>query len=753
VTICPQIAVDTLLVPGIGESPLVGQYRVLGLDADGYFWVIEIPAPLEDEAAPTYFRGPRVIARAEVEEAVVAGTLALAKYAMPSHWQMTDQDYLDSAPTDEERNRRAWRIEQRDEAWELIAPIVSKQASLDIARRRRRLRSVILARASECDVSITTVYNTLHRFMALGGVRNALMPNTHRCGAPGKQREQGDKRLGRIPRAHDPETANYRSCSLSEDDKNLLARGYQLVGPDHTVDDAYWCTCTAFWSDRTVGADGRERALLWPAHRRPTKRQFVYWGKRLSTPEHRAARLALEPPRGHTTHHGGSSQDLVAAVGQLAMLDSTTVDAYLTSPFSRLRYLSGPTRTIVKDVRTTAYVGLHCGWEPTSPRTALLAIFNAARTPAEKVALARTFGIESTEAQWCGALFRTYLTDNGEMRAAEVLEAERQIGFSVIYTKVRHGPGKGDVESQHHVDQKKLDHRIPGTTKGKRRKRGEKPAADRALWNFREYMRELILHVLEYNNTEVPHLAPVAMLQEGIAPTRVNIFNWLLRKGQRADLRCDIDLLRAFTLPAWQATIEHNGIYLKDHDDRRLPLARFYSDALLQDERFQKARRTRTVIPASVRADSSALEEIWFPSAQGLVRVPNVAPNPTHRTLTVAELIDFRDHEVPLSPEQQQRRDQAEVDKFMRRQETTDAARKEKAEELEKLEKRPSKTKLRKGIRQNVQEERARSSGVGPQVDEAVSQRGAPPAASRHTTSASSDAAEEAMSHYLGEQP
>ena len=97
-TICPPIEVDTLLVPGIGESPLVGKYRGLGLDDDGYFGVIEIPAPLEDGAAPASFRGPRVTARTAVEEAVVAGTLALAKYAMPSHWQMTDQDYLTRQP-------------------------------------------------------------------------------------------------------------------------------------------------------------------------------------------------------------------------------------------------------------------------------------------------------------------------------------------------------------------------------------------------------------------------------------------------------------------------------------------------------------------------------------------------------------------------------------------------------------------------------------------------------------------------------
>jgi hypothetical protein len=752
VTICPPIAVDSLLVPGIGESPIDSQYRVLGLDADGHFWVIEIPAPGEDEKAPTYYRGPRLIERTEIEEAVVAGAIVLAEYEMPRHWQMKDQDYLDAATDDLERKRRERRQKKRDQAWTLIEPIVRGRTPMEIATSLCRSRSVILARADECGVSAPTVYNTLHRFLALGSIPNALLPNSHRCGAPGERREQNGRRLGRIPRAHDPEAADYLSFSISEYDTTLLALGYTLVGPKHTVNDAYLITCAAFWSDITVGPDGRKVATLWPEHRRPTKRQFVYWGKKLNTTKHRAERLGLSLPRGHTTHHGGSSRDLAEAAGQLAMLDSTSVDAYLTSPFSRLRTLSGPTRTIVKDVRTTAYVGFHCGWEPTSPRTALLAIFNAARTPAEKVALARFFGVESTVEQWCAAVFRTYQTDNGEMRAAEILEAELQIGFSVIYVKVGDAAAKGDVESQHHVDQKKLDHKIPGTTKGKRRKRGEKHAADSALWNFFEYMRELILHVLEYNNTEVPHLAPIAMLREGIAPTRVNIFNWLQRTGKRGDIRCNIDLLRAFTLPAWQATIEHNGIFLKDHDGRRLPLARFYSDALLKDERFVKARRTRTVIPTTVRLDSSCVDELWFPSSQGLVRIPNVAPDRAHRTLSIRELIDFRDHEEPLSAEQRQRRDQANHDTLARRQSTTDGARQERDEELAKQKKPPSKTKRRKGIRQNVTEERARSSGVGPATAEGNGKRGAPMAAPRHETGNTSSAAEDAMNTYLGQQ-
>lgn len=751
-TICSPIAVDSLLIPGVGESPIDRTYRVLGIDVHGRFWVIEIPAPLKDGTAPTYFRGPRCIERTEVEDGVVAGAIVLAKYEMPAHWQIKDQDYLDAAPDDIERKRREWRQKQRDQAWDLIQPIVGRMTPVEIAASHRRSRPLILARADECEVSVPTVYNTLHRFLALGSIPNALLPNSHRCGAPGKPRTQNGKRLGRIPRAHDPDAADYVSFWLSEDDKKRLALGYTLVGPKHSVDDAYLITCAAFWSDITVGPDGDKAAKLWPAHQRPTKRQFVYWGKKFGTPDHRAERLGINRPRGHTTHHGGSSQDLAVAAGQLAMLDSTPVDAYLTSPFSRLRVLSGPTRTIVKDVRTTAYVGFHCGWESTSPRTALLAIFNAARTPAEKVELARFYGVESTEEQWCAAMFRTYLTDNGEMRAAETLEAERQLGFSVLFAKVGHGAGKGDVESQHRIDQVRLDHKIPGTTKGKRRERGEKPAADSALWNFFEYMRELILHVLGYNNAEVPHLAPVEMLQQGIAPTRVNIFNWLQRNGQRGDIRCDMDLLRAFTLPAWPATIEHNGLFLKDHDGRRLPLARFYSAALLQDQRFVKARRTRNVTPTSVRLDSSRVEELWLPSAHGLVRIPNVASDPMHRTLSIEELIDFRDHEEPASAEQQERRDQAALDTLLRQQRTTDAASKERNEELANHKKPPSKTKLRKGIRQNVLEERARSSGAGLATAEDNGKRGASTAAPRHATGNSSSAAEEAMKQYLGDQ-
>jgi hypothetical protein len=254
---------------------------------------------------------------------------------------------------------------------------------------------------------------------------------------------------------------------------------------------------------------------------------------------------------------------MVVAVGQLAGFDGTSTDVYLASHQSRLKKMPPMTRLILKEVRLGLIYGWHCSWDPPSPKTAMLAILHGAMP--SKVMWAKRFGMQLEENVIPGMLCRNHLADHGELKGAEPTEAETQFGYGIDLPPTMSGDRKGGIESQHHADHAHLDRKLPGTTRGKRPGRGDVLPVTQGLWNYYEYMRELIEHVVRHNSeVEVPDLAPDDMLlaDPPIRPTRINIYHWLTDRGMNVSLPCDYEALRAFTLPDVNAVIRKNGIYL-----------------------------------------------------------------------------------------------------------------------------------------------------------------------------------------------
>jgi hypothetical protein len=214
---------------------------------------------------------------------------------------------------------------------------------------------------------------------------------------------------------------------------------------------------------------------------------------------------------------------LVIGLAQLAAFDGTSTDVYLTRINSKLKRLPPMTRMILKEVRVGLIYGIYCGWEPPSPATALQAILHGASQ--DKAGWAARFGIEMPDGAMPAMLARSHLADNGELKAEKATEAEQQFGFGIDVTPTDSGDRKGGVESQHRSDHAKLDHKVPGSTFGHRPKRGDILPVTQALWNYYEYMRELILHIIWHNTIEeVSDLAPDDMLlvDPPIPPTRIN---------------------------------------------------------------------------------------------------------------------------------------------------------------------------------------------------------------------------------------
>lgn len=722
-----MLAENVIIKPGIGGSSITWPHRVLAVERERDLVIlIKFPGePNEQGKIKTHIDGPVHLGLHDLENQLERGTIAVTKLKAAGAWSMTDQDYVAAGKNETERTRRQERLRRRDQAWQLIEPIVRDESLRDIALDTRKRRTRILKQATERGLNPTTVYRTLHIYMASGGVLNSLIPATDRCGAPGKEKEHRTKlgRPSRVAKA-DPD---YKPYVLQESDKQRLATGFLLARKTVSQHDAYLLTCAAHWSVIT-NETGRELKLdLLPEHLRPTFSEFKHWGRRLNTTLCRKRRLGIDRLREKKKITAGSTQDQVVAIGQIAMLDSTSTDVYLTSMWSRRKKLPPMHRTIVKEIRSTAVIGFYVGWESPSSATSLLAILSSAES---KIEICRRFGITITDDDWPFFLSKLFLVDNGEMKAQILTEAERQFRFGIEYVKAYNGQGKSSVENQHHTDHKRLDHKLEGATFGRARERGEDHPALGAIWNFWEYMHEYIQMIIAYNNEEVPHLAPTAMKKAGIKPTRINVMKWLMERNMRADVPYEVEQLRAFTMPSVPAVMTANGIHLlMPNSTRRLPGHRFYLPELQVTPAFRKALEKDGSVPIFVKCASDDLSCVWFATDDGLLKIPNVeADDDLLCEGTLTDWIQYIESEDLRKDLQRTVRDQEQLDTLLRRKATATRGKRQLAAEDEAAGKKQSKASTRANLKSNRAEEmrqlRAQDStalGDPPETEQATS--------------------------------
>ena len=702
-----------------GNSILTGPVRILGWahhDGDDLVWLIGLPrmSKARSSQRKSYAPGPYSKRLSELLEPLAEIRIHVLKLQPDPKMSMKDEDRLAACVKEQHRESLGKALEDRDTRYDAIKPLVrvagsAVSLSLTVILEDASFGNRLAARADEIKVAKSTLYNWLHRYLAGGCQKNALLSNYDRCGNPGQAKVQ-KRKLGRGTRLFKQGLVPTRGYALSEQDKERLAWGYRLVDHSMRPRDAYLVTCATHWAEHVLDDFGQVRAVLFEKYLRPTFAQFMRWGKKLS--EKTVMQMLLGPTkwRQETASQGGSEQDSVAAVGQQSMFDGTTTDVYLVSYRSRLKKLPPMTRLILKESRLGLIYGLYCGWEPASPQTALLAILHGAMPC--KVEWAQRFGVVIPKGAIPGLLARTHLADNGELKAAKATEAEEQFGFGLDCTPTMSGDRKGGIETQHHSDHAHLDKRLPGATHGKQRARGEDHPAIAALWNYYEYMAELIKYVVWHNTVqEDPDLAPDDMLlaDPPIKPTRVNIYQWLTNRRMNASLAVDYEALRAFTLPDVDAVIRKNGIYLeaKVHGRKMLlPRLRYTSADLAATGLLSQVKQSGTPIHVRLKMDRNDLSQAWLPTKAGMIRVATSARDTTILTkLTLDEWILYLEEQVTRKDLTVGATEQSDADTLLRRLETTATASKELGAEIAALGKRPSKAKLTRDLDKNRADE------------------------------------------------
>ena len=720
-----------------GASILPGPCRVLGTcipedksllrhKDDRLIWLIRLARvdPKHPKRRQDYMPAPFFMSLSDLQDALDGVAVHVLKFAKEK--MLTDDDLLRAAPDEKARQKVAKRLQERDERWEIIRPLVTYgdeskavRPALDVLLSSS-LGADVRARAKNVGCSPTTIYNLLHRYWAGRSRRNALLSDYSKVGAPGVSKAQ-NKKLGRKTRlcAKDPnwpegyvldKGKGPDSEKVKGSDKLKLAQGYRLIKSGCGPFKAYLLTMSIHWAWHDILPDGTKKARLFPRKDRPTYSQFLRWGRKLN--KDKSVSEILCGARRWTQKvgsRGGSVRDQVATVMHMYVFDGTSCDVYLTSMRSRLKVLPPMTRLVVKDVRTGLVMGWYCGWLPPSPRTALLALLCAAKS---KVAPLARLGIKIADSDWPRGMARRILADNGELKGHEATQAEDQFGFAIEWTPTFRGDKKGDMESQHHYDHKKLDDEAPGYTHGgKHVQRGEEHASLTAAWNYYEYMPELIKTWMDYNNEVVPDLAPADMLLRNpeIVPSRLNIFKWMQAHCATSELPIDVEALEAFCLPDFKAVIRKNGLYLVGNVCGRevvFPRLRYMSDELRASGLLQQVRRLKHVIRTVVKMDRENLEEVWLPHAGGMMRLTCTAKDTTLlKKFTFNDCVEMMEHYTLQGDLAGDQDDQHELDKALRREGTTLVAQKERSQEVEKSGTAPTKGSVRRHLRQNVADE------------------------------------------------
>lgn len=647
-------------------------HRVLQIDnAADCVWCISLPRFREDGRVMGYVTGPVSWPTETIITALETGQLVQANFRAPTYWSVPDAEFVAEDLPAAVRSRRKKLQTRRDTAWTAIKPIIDACSLSDLIRGTP-LGSLVSMRAQEVHRSSVTIYRLLHLYLAHGSVLNGLYPMTHRCGAPGKDR-QPRKAMGRPSRRLQRGGDAKGSFVMASLDKARCGVAYAMVSKSCRVSVAYARMNAAHYSNSEIDEQGAFRATLFEQGDRPSRTQFCYWGKKLARSPEFGERNGLPTIVMKRTHRGGSTRELAQAVGECAQFDGTSTDVYLKSLLDRRKTLPPPTRSPIIEQRSTVLLAPFVGWHHPSSSTSLQAVYLGAIDKAE---LCERFGIRIPRGFWPGMLCAKYIVDNGEARTQEILDFVAQFRVDIEFAPSYAGAAKGDVETRHHADHKELDHRLAGTTFGHRRERGQRHPGDAALWNYYEYMQEYLRTCIESLEHEDPTRAPTQLIAKGLRPSRINILKWYMDNGQRADISFDQDQLRAMTLPTFDAVIQYNGIVLKYEDsNRRIRELRFFSERLRSDPRYQKAAATRRVVKVRVKFDPQNLSELWLPSTKEVIRCRNKSADDfliLHGTLS--DLTQHREAESDYRAEHQQERDQAEAKKTLRRDATRAAA-------------------------------------------------------------------------------
>ena len=563
--------------------------------------------------------------------------------------------------------------------WSIIAPIIEN--SDRYFHGHTSLTRLVTPRAQETKASRQRIFQILYQYWVNGSSTAALLPNTYYNGGKGIKRV-GEKRvLGRKTLQATLNRASSDNFPLIEEDIDRLQFGWRsYLKQGVRVKEAYQKTMRTFYVATWEQQGSELTHRLKPRGERPSLSQFRYHGSGQNAGQ-QAWKIHLGLREYLLNHRplDGLPNVGLRHIGAVAQADASTNDVHLVSVFDRRHIVGTCHHILIVDEFTGLIIGFCVAWE-VDAQAVKLAMLSAATS---KVDLCARYGITITDADWPMAVFLKLLVDRGEFNCEAIYDACRALNISLELVQTGRGDGKGLVEGKHHVLHASASHKLPGTTHGRMRGRGEREPALDACLDIAEYTGELIRAIIHHNTqAAVPDRLTTEMLQDRVEPTRIAIWNWARDRGYVAYSNCEHERLVTTLCPEIDAVVEADGVHLVT---RRAPPAsdeiivrslRYLGDIAKTRNWLEQARR-RGKLRISVFHNPYDLQRIWYldPDA-GLQALDLITNDPLlGERATLIDLLQAQTQLKLVTAQQEENATQSESNMGMARETTVSNAR------------------------------------------------------------------------------
>lgn len=690
--------------------------------------IVVIPVTPRKSKGRLYFVGPCIMELSKVLNDIDQHWLTILLQGVTPR--------ADASAKDEDLDKKYLRRGQemsnprldRAARYAIIQPLVADPENRKLLFDPQVRSERIAARALELDDGKRTIARTkkmiaelLNQFWAGGSEPGALTPFSGAKGGRGKPRIQKRKHGRRNTPTATGQTGR-EGLVMSEEDKDICGfawRNYYIRG--NTIAKAMRRMWREFYSIVETDNRGMLHKHLLPDHQRPTRSQFERWGVERS-PGHDSWKKQLTKFNLGRIDRAlfGSSSDDVVAVGQRGSADSTSPDIDFVSVANRLDRIGPAHRILVVDSLYGYISGFYLGLNAPSAETVKLAFLHSLTDKAEWL---KWLGLNDQDpTDWIPIRYANVLADNTDLRCEGVVEALDRIGTGVKYVGIARSDLNSPAETSHHILHRMADHNLYGTSHGQRHERGEEHADILARHTILEAIRETARAIYTHNTMELDIRPTLEMrrdlIDKGIRLTRANLTRWKSNQGKVAMSLIGHDEARIKLLPQTRGVFTQHGVKLlrPDTGQKRefVEPIRYISRHPVILERIMKAKVGRRGLPAESFDDDFLHDpykptEIFYrnPIDGELIRLElKTKDEDLPFECSHADIIGLMKSDAVNLFESRISREEALSDMEAGQESTKQEASDAYDDTMEKLDKPPSKSALRRGKKENREREK-----------------------------------------------
>jgi putative transposase len=482
-----------------------------------------------------------------------------------------------------ERDIKESHRKHRDEAWDLISPLVENGDTRIFQFYGRNSPVTALVKSKRCSQS--KAYRELRRYLQRGQMKNANLPLYDNCGWRDRldNPKAAQKKQGR-PSKVSAATGESRGINITRHILQAFRDGIALFYDKRLsapLSRAFQQTLEKFFNcGYHQNKNGVWVASLPPAHELPTYRQFKYWYNKERKPrQSQVARRGTARFNLSGRAKLGNSTQMAYGPGSVFQVDATIGDVYLLSSLNRRWIIGRPVIYFIIDLFSRLIVGLSIALEGPSWLGAMLALENSVM---DKVAFCAEYDISIEYSDWTTHhLPEALMADRGEFEGYNADQLVNAFSTRVYNTSPYRADLKGVVEQHIDISNEKTIHWLPGRVR--KRERGDRDYrldAALTLWEFRKIMTLAALHHNHHQYIE-DYPLEADMIADRVEPFPINLWRWGLKHRSGCLRKQDIETVRLNLLPEAEASVTQNGIYFSN--------LHYTSELALKEQWFERA--------------------------------------------------------------------------------------------------------------------------------------------------------------------